>query len=132
MNTDFKKKLLNDKNISKECKNIISNVPYSSILTLYENLKDKKKFDYIELFDTISTIMIFVEKIEVNKKKISGNEKKNLVLFIGRFFIQHNVKNQDFLNLYNKHAEEIIEKIIYSSVFLNTSSNIKKCCLSCF
>ena len=78
---NIKEVILNDTNISEECKKIISNITYNSLLEMQTSIQNYKQFSYIELFDVISTVMIFVENIKSNNKKLSGNTKKDLVYF---------------------------------------------------
>ena len=126
---NIKEVILNDTNISEECKKIISNITYNSLLEMQTSIQNYKQFSYIELFDVISTVMIFVENIKSNNKKLSGNTKKDLVLYLSRFYITTYIQNEDFVKLYDKYADDIIEKIVYSSVFLNVHNNIQnKCC----
>lgn len=126
---NIKEVILNDTNISEECKKIISNITYNSLLEMQTSIQNYKQFSYIELFDVISTVMIFVENIKSNNKKLSGNTKKDLVIFLSRFYITTYIQNEDFVKLYDKYADDIIEKIVYSSVFLNVHNNIQnKCC----
>lgn len=126
---NIKEVILNDTNISEECKKIISKISYNSLLEMQTSIQNYKQFSYIELFDVISTVMIFVENIKSNNKKLSGNTKKDLVIFLSRFYITTYIQNEDFVKLYDKYADDIIEKIVYSSVFLNVHNNIQnKCC----
>lgn len=126
---NIKEVILNDTNISEECKKIISNITYNSLLEMQTSIQNYKQFSYIELFDVISTVMIFVENIKSNNKKLSGNTKKDLVVYLSRFYITTYIQNEDFVKLYDKYADDIIEKIVYSSVFLNVHNNIQnKCC----
>jgi len=126
---NIKEVILNDTNISEECKKIISKISYISLLEMQTSIQNYKQFSYIELFDVISTVMIFVENIKSNNKKLSGNTKKDLVIFLSRFYITTYIQNEDFVKLYDKYADDIIEKIVYSSVFLNVHNNIQnKCC----
>ena len=126
---NIKEVILNDTNISEECKKIISNITYNSLLEMQTSIQNYKQFSYIELFDVISTVMIFVENIKSNNKKLSGNTKKDLVVYLSRFYITTYIQNEDFVKLYVKYADDIIEKIVYSSVFLNVHNNIQnKCC----
>lgn len=126
---NIKEVILNDTNISEECKKIISNITYNSLLEMQTSIQNYKQFSYIELFDVISTVMIFVENIKSNNKKLSGETKKDLVVYLSRFYITTYIQNEDFVKLYDEHADDIIEKIVYSSVFLNVHNNIQnKCC----
>lgn len=126
---NIKEIILKDTTISDECKEVISKISYSSLLEIQTNLQNYKKFSYVELFDVISTVMIFVEGITLNNKKISGETKKKIVLYLSRFYITTYIQNEDFVKLHDEHANDIIEKIVYSSVFLNVHSNIQnKCC----
>ena len=126
---NIKEIILNDNNLSGDCKKIISKVSYDSLLDMQNTFENYKTFTFIELFDILSTCMIFVENITLNKIKLDGETKKKMVLFLSHFFIRTNIKDEEFLKLYNKHANDIIEKIIYSSVFLNIENTIQnKCC----
>ena len=127
---NIKEIILEDTNISEECKEVISKISYSSLLEMQTSLQNYKKFSYVELFDVLSTVMIFVEGITLNNKKLSGETKKKLVVYLSRFYITTYIQNEDFVKLYDEHADDIIEKIVYSSVFLNVHNNIQnKCCL---
>lgn len=126
---NIKEIILEDTNISEECKEVISKISYSSLLEMQTSLQNYKKFSYVELFDVLSTVMIFVEGITLNNKKLSGETKKKLVVCLSRFYITTYIQNEDFVKLYDEHADDIIEKIVYSSVFLNVHNNIQnKCC----
>ena len=126
---NIKEIILEDTNISEECKEVISKISYSSLLEMQTSLQNYKKFSYVELFDVLSTVMIFVEGITLNNKKLSGETKKKLVVYLSRFYITTYIQNEDFVKLYDEHADDIIEKIVYSSVFLNVHNNIQnKCC----
>lgn len=126
---NIKEVILNDTNISEECKEVISKISYSSLLEMQTSLQNYKKFSYVELFDVLSTVMIFVEGITLNNKKLSGETKKKIVVYLSRFYITTYIQNEDFVKLYDEHADDIIEKIVYSSVFLNVHNNIQnKCC----
>ena len=124
--------ILKDNSLDKDYKDIISKVSYKSLMDLHNDINLYQQFGYIELFDIISTIMIFVEGIELNSVKLDGQTKKNLVLFLGRFFIKTYVKNSDFIKLYDQYADDIIEKIVYNSVFLNIGNVVTKNCCKIF
>ena len=66
---NIKEIILEDTNISEECKEVISKISYSSLLEMQTSLQNYKKFSYVELFDVLSTVMIFVEGITLNNKK---------------------------------------------------------------
>jgi len=126
----LKTMIQNDNNISDNYKKIINKISYESLLTVYTNISNSKNLNFMELFDMLSSIMIFVENTKINGKKIDSDTKKHIVLHLGKCFITHNVKDEQFLELYDKHADDMIEKIIYSSVFLNVGNTVKhKCCL---
>lgn len=129
---NIKEIILEDTNISEECKEVISKISYSSLLEMQTSLQNYKKFSYVELFDVLSTVMIFVEGITLNNKKLSGETKKKLVVYLSRFYITTYIQNEDFVKLYDEHADDIIEKIVYSSVFLNVHNNIQNKCCSIF
>jgi len=99
------------------------------LLDLQTSIQNYDKVTFMDLFDIISTVMIFVENIEMGEKTLSGDTKKNLVLFLSRFLITTYIKDKEFIKLYEQNASDIIEKIIYSSVFLNVQNIANtKCC----
>jgi len=121
--------ILNDDNLHPECKQVIKKVSYNSFLDIQTSIQKYDKVTFIDLFDIISTVMIFVENIKMDGKTISGDTKKNLVLFLSRFLITTYIKDKEFIKLYEQNASDIIEKIIYSSVFLNVENIVNtKCC----
>jgi hypothetical protein len=121
--------ILNDDNLSQDCKKVVKKVSYNSLLDLQTSIQNYDKVTFMDLFDIISTVMIFVENIEMGEKTLSGDTKKNLVLFLSRFLITTYIKDKEFIKLYEQNASDIIEKIIYSSVFLNVQNIANtKCC----
>ena len=114
--------ILNDDNLSQDCKKVVKKVSYNSLLDLQTSIQNYDKVTFMDLFDIISTVMIFVENIEMGEKTLSGDTKKNLVLFLSRFLITTYIKDKEFIKLYEQNASDIIEKIIYSSVFLNVQN----------
>jgi hypothetical protein len=120
----------NDAEISDNHKKIIKDISYESLISLYSNISNSRELNFMQLFDILSSIMIFIENTKINGKKIDSDTKKYLVLYLGKFFIKHNIKDEIFLQLYEKYADDIIEKIIYSSIFLNVSSFTKRCCIN--
>ena len=126
---NFKDIILNDDNLSQDCKKVVKKVSYNSLLDLQTSIQNYDKVTFMDLFDIISTVMIFVENIEMGEKTLSGDTKKNLVLFLSRFLITTYIKDKEFIKLYEQNASDIIEKIIYSSVFLNVQNIANtKCC----
>jgi hypothetical protein len=126
---NIKEIILKDDNLSSDCKKIISKVSYDSLLDMQTTIQNHKDFNFIDLFDIISTVMIFVENIKIEKTNLSGETKKNLVLFLSKFFITTYIKDPAFIKLYDQYADDIIEKIVYSSVFLNVQNLVNtKCC----
>ena len=121
--------ILNDDNLSQDCKKVVKKVSYNSLLDLQTSIQNYDKVTFMDLFDIVSTVMIFVENIEMGEKTLSGDTKKNLVLFLSRFLITTYIKDKEFIKLYEQNASDIIEKIIYSSVFLNVQNIANtKCC----
>ena len=121
--------ILNDDNLSLDCKKVVKKVSYNSLLDLQTSIQNYDKVTFMGLFDIVSTVMIFVENIEMGEKTLSGDTKKNLVLFLSRFLITTYIKDKEFIKLYEQNASDIIEKIIYSSVFLNVQNIANtKCC----
>ncbi len=121
--------ILNDDNLSQDCKKVVKKVSYNSLLDLQTSIQNYDKVTFMDLFDIISTVMIFVENIEMGEKTLSGDTKKNLALFLSRFLITTYIKDKEFIKLYEQNASDIIEKIIYSSVFLNVQNIANtKCC----
>ena len=126
---NIKEIILKDDNLSLDCKKIISKVSYGSLLDMQTTIQNHKDFNFVDLFDIISTVMIFVENIKIEKTNLSGETKKNLVLFLSKFFITTYIKEPAFIKLYDQYADDIIEKIVYSSVFLNVQNLVNtKCC----
>ena len=74
--------ILNDDNLSQDCKKVVKKVSYNSLLDLQTSIQNYDKVTFVDLFDIISTVMIFVENIEMGEKTLSGDTKKNLVLFL--------------------------------------------------
>ena len=126
---NIKEIILNDENLNDDYKKIISKISDSSLSDMKESFQNYNKVSYMELFDILSTCIIFLENIKLNKIKLKGETKKNLVLFISEFFIKKYINDELFLKLYDEYADDIIEKIIYNSVFLNVSNLTQnKCC----
>ena len=74
---NIKEIILKDDNLSSDYKKIISKVSYDSLLDMQTTIQNHKDFNFIDLFDIISTVMIFVENIKIEKTNLSGETKKS-------------------------------------------------------
>ena len=77
MDKNIKNGILQESNIPEDCKKIISKIPQDSFYNLYSGVYNYENINYIELFDILTNIMIFVENIKLNGIKIDGETKKN-------------------------------------------------------
>tara|TARA_B110000208_G_scaffold174102_1_gene218519 strand:+ start:1947 stop:2423 length:477 start_codon:yes stop_codon:yes gene_type:complete len=122
----------------------------SILLKVYKNIHDElidiidelndEDIDNIKISNSILNItsicIKYIEKIKVNKRVINGNEKKIIVIELGRIIIKKNIENSEsslnILNIYNLSVDIILENIISVSRVVNTlikkKCNINFCC----
>ena len=86
------------------------------------------------LFELVCYNMKIIEKIKVNRTKLTGEEKKLIVLELIRVSIHSEVKDEmvktTILKVYDMSAESILENVINVSQSVNTG--IKKGCNTLF
>ena len=110
----------------------------SILLKVYKNIHDElidiidelndEDIDNIKISNSILNItsicIKYIEKIKVNKRVINGNEKKIIVIELGRIIIKKNIENSEsslnILNIYNLSVDIILENIISVSRVVNT------------
>lgn len=105
------------------------NVDFQHAITLiYENFKNlhlqtilsTTKKDYFLILELLSKLMIQVELLRIKKNRLSGPEKKRVVLILCRYVItEHVTENEDLLLLYDEHADNILEKLVETSRGVN-------------
>ena len=79
--------------------------------------------NHMIVFSLISLLMEIVEQLP---EKMSGQDKKELVLRCGRVIVENTFEY--LVNDYDKYASDIIEMFIYSFYKLLASKKITKCC----
>ena len=83
-----------------------------------------------KIFTIVTTCIKIVEKTKVNHQKISGSDKKQIVLELGKIIINTEIKDTtitDIINpIYDVLAEEVLETVIDVSSHVNTE--VKKGC----
>ena len=86
------------------------------------------------IFELVCYNMKIIEKIKVNKTKLTGEEKKLIVLELIRVSIHSEVKDEvvktTILKIYDMSAESILENVLDVSQSVNTG--IKKGCNTLF
>ena len=134
--------ILNESNLTKQQKVVLQKVYIKSkenIITIFENIN--KDSDALEisnsLFKIICLIIKIIEKVKLNRKKLSGEEKKMIVLELIRISILSEIDDKVtqtiILNAYDMSAESILETVLDLSRNVNISlnkglSNLFKCC----
>jgi len=87
------------------------------------------------ILNIICIIIKFVEKIKIDNKKISGENKKRVDLEIGKLYIQNEIIDehikQNVLAIYNISAEPMIENMIDISNHINITNHFWKNCFPC-
>jgi hypothetical protein len=117
--------------LSKEQKFICLNI-YNSLKTELLNIINNINDDNINdteilnnIVNIICVIVKYVEKIKINNKPLTGEEKKNIALEFGKIFIINEIQNnnlkQTILIIYDISAESILENIINVSKNINIS-----------
>lgn len=83
-----------------------------------------------KVFIIISQCIKIIEKVKVNQKKLSGADKKQIVLELGKIVLKTEIPDDNvtsiIIPLYDAMAEEILETIIDVSSQVNTE--VKKGC----
>ena len=86
------------------------------------------------IFIIISKCIKLVEQTKVNNKKLSGADKKQIVLELGKIVIYTEIDNDSIteiiIPIYDTVAEDILETIIDVSSHVNTE--VRKGCLCLF
>jgi len=104
-----------------------------NIIKLYQSESDRAKITKC-IFDIICIIIKNVENIKINKKFLSGKDKKLITLELGRIFINSEIINNDekivIIEIYDLIAEPILENII--SVSNEVNIVIEKSCKKLF
>ena len=83
-----------------------------------------------KVFIIISQCIKIIEKVKVNQKKLSGADKKQIVLELGKIVLKTEIPDDNvtsiIIPIYDAVAEEILETIIDVSSQVNTE--VKKGC----
>ena len=126
----------------------LTNQQKTIVLKIYNKVKNnvseiinKLSNDNLEVSDVASIIfelvcynMKIIEKIKVNRTKLTGEEKKLIVLELIRVSIHSEVKDEivktTILKVYEMSAESILENVLDVSQSVNTG--IKKGCNTLF
>jgi len=108
--------------IKEQLKNIMDNINNTSI---HDNIIPN------HIINIMCIIIKYIENIKINRKALSGKDKKQIALELGRIIISKEIVNEitreTILNIYNLTCESILENIINVSKNINISqSNCKK------
>lgn len=103
-------------------------------LTIYDTIKHAI---YISMSDDTNNIIKItmmlgkmiqnIEKVKIKDTKPTGNDKKAVVIELGRILIQEMTSNVELLELYNLVAETTLETMINVSKVVNVAI-VSKCC----
>lgn len=110
---------LEKSNLSIFEKKIIQKIFVKSIESVREVIDNPNIESVIAITIIITNIAQLLEHIKINSSshsgKISGNMKKNIVLFLGRLIIEKNTsfsEEDNILALYDMYADNVLERII--------------------
>uniref|UniRef100_A0A6C0J0V2 Uncharacterized protein n=1 Tax=viral metagenome TaxID=1070528 RepID=A0A6C0J0V2_9ZZZZ len=133
---------LNDTNLTKQQKAILQKVYTStktSIIDIFNKLD--KDSDVAEIsnsiFRTVCLVMKTIEKVKLNRKILTGEEKKIIVLELVRISIISEIEDETtkaiVLNMYNMSGEDVLETVIDVTRNVNVTlkrgiSKLFKCC----
>tara|TARA_B100000401_G_C52813248_1_gene725132 strand:+ start:763 stop:1758 length:996 start_codon:yes stop_codon:yes gene_type:complete len=100
-------------------KKIIKKIFVKSIESVREVIDNPNIESVIAITIIITNIAQLVEHIKINSSshsgKLSGNVKKNIVIFLGRLIIEKNMtfsERDNILALYDVYADNVLERII--------------------
>ena len=110
---------LEKSNLSIFEKKIIQKIFVKSIESVREVIDNPNIESVIAITIIITNIAQLLEHVKINSVshsgKISGNMKKNIVLFLGRLIIEKNMsftEKDNILALYDIYADSVLERII--------------------
>lgn len=110
---------LEKSNLSIFEKKIIQKIFVKSIESVREVIDNPNIESVIAITIIITNIAQLLEHVKINSVshsgKISGNMKKNIVLFLGRLIIEKNMsfaEKDNILALYDIYADNVLERII--------------------
>ena len=126
--------------LNKKQKTIVLGV-YNKVKNNLAEILNKLSSDTFEvsditniLFELVCYNMKIIEKMKVNNTKVSGEEKKLIVLELIRISIHSELKDEivknTILKVYDMSAESILENVLDVSQSVNTG--IKKGCNTLF
>ena len=133
---------LNETDLTKQQKAILEKVyinTKSNITSIFKNLNQDSDIADISnsLFKIICLVVKTIEKVKLNKKKLTGEEKKIIVLTLIRISItseiDNDAKKKIILNIYDMSSESILETLIDVTQNVNVTlkrgfSKLFKCC----
>lgn len=133
---------LNETSLTKQQKAVLQKVytnTKESIIDIFSDLdKDSDAVNISNsIFRAVCHVMKTIEKVKLNRKKITGEEKKLIVLELVRIFIKSEIEDTTtkciILNIYDMSSETILESVIDVSRNVNVNlqrglSKIFKCC----
>jgi len=103
-------------------------------LTIYDTIKHAIHISMTDDSNNIIKITMMlgkmiqhIEKVKIKDTKPTGNDKKAVVIELGRILIQEMTSNVELLELYNMVAETTLETMINVSKVVNVAI-VSKCC----
>lgn len=126
-NIDFKDKILNE--IQKK---VITN-NYNTVKINIKNILEENNDDIFAVTLVVSNLIKTVENIKINKRKLSGSNKKKIVITMGEMLLNELLPEdkKNMLQIYNSIAEKTLEHMIDLSKHININ-NVKSCISMCF
>ena len=132
--------IIDNGTLTNQQKTIVLKV-YNKVKSNIVEIINKLSNDTLEVSDVANIIfelvwynMKIIEKIKVNRTKLTGEEKKLIVLELIRVSIHSEVKDETvrttILKVYDMSAESILENVLDVSQSVNTG--IKKGCNTLF
>ena len=133
---------LENKQLSLFQKQIITKIFNNALEVLKELINKPNLNDMLVITITITNLANLVETIKITNNKgvyskLSGNDKRKIVLFIGELILSKiiSIKNKDsVILLFNTYAESILERIITFAKknktvnIINKQVKNKNCC----
>lgn len=121
--------------ISSDNKTIAESL-YESGVKIFNEMKTDDINETLIITTLISELIKLIEPMILNKKPLTGTNKKNIVLYVGRKILNNTLEGEHkllVLNLYDLTAEPILEQMV--NVSKNVNIIIKKvskwCCSLC-
>lgn len=126
-NIDFKDKILNEIQ-----KNVITN-NYDTAKINIKKILDENNDDIFAITLVVSNLIKIVENVKINKRKLSGTNKKKIVITMGEMLLNDLLPEDKkyMLQTYNNIAEKTLEHMIDISKHINIK-NVKSCISMCF